>query len=561
MPGMASFRIPDDLVQLLAQRRIIPFIGAGFSAVHNVPTWEDLLGSLVKEIQASADVDPVLSYAEIAEACGDDNLQIAEYLYLIAGESIGPIRHGLSTSLQSTTPLLESTPHVELANLGAPHVYTTNFDDLIEKTYRELGLQVDVISVPRDMALSHADRTEIVKYHGDLRHEQTLVLTESQYYTRLEFESPMDLKFRSDLLGRSVLFMGYSFRDINIRVIWFRLMQMMKDVPLKDRPPSYIVRLRANPVLDELYGAVGLRTLVIDPEAKATTVDAQKSLLSDFLMELAIRSSPDGTIPGSNRRAYLSVGLVQQVESHLAGVIEESEATRPRVIQTAEGPRVVRRPRATGEIVAPTPLLGAIDRLKTRHITDAIARRVSDLLFEFARHVNTVGSRSSLAAELADWYIPERGQSGGVTLMVARSLLRNGSRVPLEALGNDRWAEVWSVSLPATDLAFLLDGIQSEVEGHEEGGGYTDDDIAFAVDLAKRIAGYELLDETSDEAEEAKARAETLVLRAAAVYPAVEDYRPLADSAPKPNKIQAEVQSRVEKLEAAEEEAAAGDEG
>jgi len=554
--SMASFRIPDDLVQLLSQRRIIPFIGAGFSAVHNVPTWEDLLSSLVAEIQASTDVEPVLSYAEIAEACGHDNLQIAEYLYLIAGESIGPIRHGLSTSLQSTTPLLESTPHVELANLGAPHVYTTNFDDLIEKTYRELGLQVDVISVPRDMALSHADRTEVVKYHGDLRHEQTLVLTESQYYTRLEFESPMDLKFRSDLLGRSVLFMGYSFRDINIRVIWFRLMEMMKDVPLKDRPPSYIVRLRANPVLDELYGAVGLRTLVIDPDAEATTADAQNSLLSDFLMELAIRSSPDGTIPGSDRRAYLSVGLVQQVESHLAGVIEESEATRPRVVQTPEGPRFVRRPHATGEIVAPTPLLAAIDRLKTRHITDAIAGRVADLLLELARHVNTVGSRSSLGAELAWWYIPERGPSEGVTLMVARSLLRNSSRTPLVALGDELWAKVWRVSLPASDLGLILEGIQSEVEGHEEGGGYTDDDIAFAVDLAKRIAEYELLDEKSEDADEARARAEELVSRATVVYPAVKDYQPPSEGAPKPSEIQAAIKSRVESLEAAEQETA-----
>lgn len=126
---MRDFRIPDDLVQLLSQQRIIPFVGAGFSAIHQVPDWEALLKSLAAEIQASSDVEPVLSYDEIAQACGNDNLQIAEYLYLIAGESIGPIRHGLSTALQSSAPLLSSTPHVELANLGSPHVYTTNFDD------------------------------------------------------------------------------------------------------------------------------------------------------------------------------------------------------------------------------------------------------------------------------------------------------------------------------------------------------------------------------------------------------------------------------------------------
>ena len=62
----------------------------------------------------------------------------------------------------------------------------------------------------------------------------------------------MDLKIRADLLGRSVLFMGYSFRDINIRVIWFKLMEMMKDIPEEDRQPSYLVRLEPNPVLEVL---------------------------------------------------------------------------------------------------------------------------------------------------------------------------------------------------------------------------------------------------------------------------------------------------------------------
>jgi hypothetical protein len=92
---MASIQIPDDLLGLLAERRVIPFIGAGFSSVHGVPSWENLLNDLADEIQAGSEVDPVLSYQEISKACNGDNLQIAEYLYLIAGESIGPLRHGM----------------------------------------------------------------------------------------------------------------------------------------------------------------------------------------------------------------------------------------------------------------------------------------------------------------------------------------------------------------------------------------------------------------------------------------------------------------------------------
>jgi hypothetical protein len=50
-----------------------------------------------------------------------------------------------------------------------------------------------------------------------------MVVTESDYERRLRLESPLDLRFRSDVLGRSVLFIGYSFRDANVGYI-FRLM-------------------------------------------------------------------------------------------------------------------------------------------------------------------------------------------------------------------------------------------------------------------------------------------------------------------------------------------------
>ena len=124
---------------------------------------------------------------------------------------------------------ISSTPHVELINLNPQQIYTTNYDEVIEQTYRRLEHPYSFVALPKHIAGSNKGKTQVVKYHGDLRYDQSLVLTESSYYNRLEFESPMDLKFRSDLLGQSVLFIGYSFRDINIRIIWFKLMEMMRD--------------------------------------------------------------------------------------------------------------------------------------------------------------------------------------------------------------------------------------------------------------------------------------------------------------------------------------------
>jgi hypothetical protein len=246
----------------------------------------------------SEDLDGSLSYQEVKKLCNGDHLQFAEYYFLASDHRIGPLRHIISSALQNNTNTLLSAPHIELLNLGAPSIYTTNYDDLIERTFKSLKQPVEVIALPKDVATSSGVKTQVVKYHGDLRHEQTLVLTESYYYARLDLDSPMDLKFRSDLLGRSVLFMGYSFRDINIRIIWFKLMGMMKDVSPEDRPTSYIVTFAYNPVLERLYDEVGIKTICLDKEGKAQTPAERTSLLSDFLTRLATLASHDGIIPG-----------------------------------------------------------------------------------------------------------------------------------------------------------------------------------------------------------------------------------------------------------------------
>jgi len=63
---------------------------------------------------------------------------------------------------------------------------------------------------------------EIIKFHGDLNHPDQIVLTESDYENRLRLLTAMDHRLRADLLGRVVLFIGYSFRDPNVSYL-FRL--------------------------------------------------------------------------------------------------------------------------------------------------------------------------------------------------------------------------------------------------------------------------------------------------------------------------------------------------
>ncbi len=48
---------------------------------------------------------------------------------------------------------------------------------------------------------------------------------------RMRLESPMDFKLRADILGRAVLFIGYSFRDPNVNYIFHIVNRLFSDLP------------------------------------------------------------------------------------------------------------------------------------------------------------------------------------------------------------------------------------------------------------------------------------------------------------------------------------------
>ena len=128
---------------------MIPFIGAGFSSVFNLPGWRSLLEGLAETLQDD------LTFEEVDRFAQGDLLQIAEYYFLKSGRQIGPMRHEISRKLVTTSVQpVASGQHVDLVNLGAPRVYTTNYDDLIELTYKQLGVPHEVVALPRDMATS-----------------------------------------------------------------------------------------------------------------------------------------------------------------------------------------------------------------------------------------------------------------------------------------------------------------------------------------------------------------------------------------------------------------------
>ncbi len=115
--------------------------------------------------------------------------------------------------------------------------YTTNFDGLLEKGLVLHGRQVAVIATEEEIAVAiERDAREdaicqVVKFHGDLEHPDAMVVSEADYRRRLALETTMDDRLKADLLGRVVLFIGYSFRDWNVSYLFHVLTTLHGNAP------------------------------------------------------------------------------------------------------------------------------------------------------------------------------------------------------------------------------------------------------------------------------------------------------------------------------------------
>lgn len=244
--------VPADLKHAARQHRLVPFVGAGLSAFLGLPTWSDLVSEVAKEL----DLDP-----EIASLYGDF-LQIAEY-FSILKDGIGPLRSRLDRRFNSEEiDVGSSKPHMLLPELHCPAIYTTNWDNLIERAFDQAEVPYNKIVTVHDLLEANSKYTNIVKFHGDFSRDESLVFTESNYFNRLELESPLDIRLRADMLGRTLLFIGYSFNDINIRYMWFRLMRSLEG-RVNNTTFAYIVSYLPNPVFS-ILSSQSRRISVID---------------------------------------------------------------------------------------------------------------------------------------------------------------------------------------------------------------------------------------------------------------------------------------------------------
>jgi hypothetical protein len=164
--------------------------------------------------------------------------------------------------------------HARLKRFEWEAIITTNYDDLLERTFADSQTRL-VTKVVWDVDLTRrrpARTLLLVKMHGDLQDRDSIVLTEEDYRCYEQGRPGVALKVKQLLLEHPSLFIGFSLSDPNVGAIegWIR------DTTGQLKLPS-VVLVHSEPLIAErdMWARRGIKLVhVPQSESLARVLDA-----------------------------------------------------------------------------------------------------------------------------------------------------------------------------------------------------------------------------------------------------------------------------------------------
>lgn len=203
------------------------FVGAGVSMAAGYPSWSTLLREIGEELGVgSNDIQDLAALAQwsIQESGG------ATRVRNVIKEHIG-VDHPIPEAL------------TVIARLPVRHVWTTNYDRLVERAFKKIDRPIDSISGAKDLALKATPgATRLYKMHGSVdRLDEVVISTDDYELFRSRRGAYLPL-LHAHLTSMSMLFIGLSFTDPNIKHVLSLIRESFTDAPPEHfaivRPPK-----------------------------------------------------------------------------------------------------------------------------------------------------------------------------------------------------------------------------------------------------------------------------------------------------------------------------------
>jgi hypothetical protein len=275
-------RLPGGLVRALSGGRWLPIIGAGISATattpdHRSPPGWSLLGNqLASDLTSKTVTSPVDAISAYSDTYGRASL-LERLSDLLLVESIEP-----------------GDVHGAFAQLPFDTVVTTNIDFLLEQAYeRQRRPCVPLIGESQLSIQRRPEATYLLKFHGDLRHPDNLVMTEEDYDGFVRRNPLLATYLSWWLLTKEPVFFGYSLDDADLR----ELLGLLRERLGRMTRPAWAILATDKHHEARKFERRGVRPVVLssDPDADRSQV------LATFFREL---------------REKWNHGVVHQIETH-----------------------------------------------------------------------------------------------------------------------------------------------------------------------------------------------------------------------------------------------------
>jgi len=201
------------------------FVGAGMSKP-GFKDWKELLRGIADDLGLEIDKET-------------DLIALAQYH---VNEWGGRAKINRALIEEFARDVKISPNHSLIAQLPIRTIWTTNYDHLIEDSFRTAGRSPDIKMTPENLVNSPPSRDVVIyKMHGDVQLPHDAVLTKGDYETYANTRKSFVLALQSDLIQKTFLFLGYSFSDPNIDYILSRI----RDLLGQNKGDHYCIMRRA----------------------------------------------------------------------------------------------------------------------------------------------------------------------------------------------------------------------------------------------------------------------------------------------------------------------------
>lgn len=236
-----------NIIDANNDNRLAIFVGAGVSKNSEtkglkLPTWNDLIVDLKKDLELTDETD---------------FLKIAQLYYLEFKE------HSYLKKLKNYFPdnIRPSLIHKQIFELNPQIIITTNWDTILERAIEDNAYIYDVIRCDEDLVKSTLQK-KVIKMHGDFKNHN--IVFKEDDYLNYQYNFPLIENYIKSILStHTVLFLGYSYNDINFK----QIMKWLQNHS-KVQPPRYLTVFNENSTQNKYLENHGINIFLLDEPNK-----------------------------------------------------------------------------------------------------------------------------------------------------------------------------------------------------------------------------------------------------------------------------------------------------